>query len=227
MSPRAGVALAEDFRARTQGLSVPDLRRATQKFWREHQKDPQPMFSALSGLWAGPDPVEEPASRLGIVILAGPAAAAGVPQAQDFLLKEVPADPDWRIQEGLAKAFDWMCDLQGWEASLPTIDVWVAHSEPNVRRAASEGPRVWTKRAYFDHHPEQAVEILGRLRADESLYVRKSVANALSDISKPYPELVLKALEAWADEGASTAFVVRNAARHLRKTHPEQLPFTT
>ena len=32
---------------------------------------------------------------------------------------------------------------------------------------------------------------------DESEYVRKSIGNALRDISKKYPELILKELNSW------------------------------
>jgi 3-methyladenine DNA glycosylase AlkC len=52
-----------------------------------------------------------------------------------------------------------------------------------VRRAAAEGPRIWTTRACFKDHPEVAVSLLSALKDDESEYVRKSVGNALRDIS--------------------------------------------
>jgi 3-methyladenine DNA glycosylase AlkC len=38
---------------------------------------------------------------------------------------------------------------------------------------------------------------LTKYKADESEYVRKSVGNALKDISKTFPELIKKELEKW------------------------------
>jgi hypothetical protein len=216
--------LAGEFRASTQGLSVPMLHKATATFWRAHQDRPDRVFAAMLELWPRTAGETDRPVRLGAVMTSGPAAAAGVSGAAEFLTGEVAGEADWRVQEALAKAFDWMCDEIGWPAALPVIDDWIGHAHPNVRRAASEGPRVWTRRPYFDQHPAKALEILGRLRSDPSEYVRKSVANAVSDLSKSEPELVLAALHRWAAEGPACAYVVRHAARHLRKTHPDRLP---
>jgi 3-methyladenine DNA glycosylase AlkC len=61
----------------------------------------------------------------------------------------------------------------------------------HVRRLASEGsrPRLpWSFRlSAFAADPSLAFPILDRLKADPSLYVRKSVANHLNDISKDHP----------------------------------------
>lgn len=48
-----------------------------------------------------------------------------------------------------------------------------------------------TSRPYFKDNPNVAIELLSTRKEDESEYVRKSVGNALRDISKKYPELVL------------------------------------
>ena len=39
--------------------------------------------------------------------------------------------------------------------------------------------------------------MLANLHADESEYVRKSVGNALRDISKKFPDLVMAELDSW------------------------------
>lgn len=67
----------------------------------------------------------------------------------------------------------------------------------NVRRAVSEGLRVWTSRPYFKDNPRTAIQLLSAYREDTSEYVRKSVGNALKDISKKYPELISKELNLW------------------------------
>jgi len=80
---------------------------------------------------------------------------------------------------------------------LETINEWLNNKNPNVRRAVTEGLRIWTKRPYFENNPQEAINILSKFKTDESEYVRKSVGNALKDISKTYPELVKKELSKW------------------------------
>ncbi len=71
----------------------------------------------------------------------------------------------------------------------------------HVRRWASEGsrPRLpWgqkLKKSIDD--PKPGLEILEHLKFDSELYVRKSVANHLNDISKDHPKLVVQTLKAW------------------------------
>ena len=97
-----------------------------------------------------------------------------------LLRQRVSLDKDWRVQETLAKAFDGYCKDSGYEKSLPVIEDWLSDENPNVRRAVTEGLRIWTGRDYFREHPEVAIKLLSRLKADESEYVRKSVGNALA-----------------------------------------------
>ena len=129
-----------------------------------------------------------------------------------FLRDDVSADSNWRVQEVLAKAFDDFCAVRGYEAALPVIDEWLSDSRPNVRRAVTEGLRIWTSRPYFRDHPGDAVSRLSRLRSDSSEYVRKSVGNALRDISKKHPELVAAELETWSLETKEVAQVYRLAS---------------
>ena len=70
-------------------------------------------------------------------------------------------------------------------------------SNPNTRRAVTEGLRIWTSRPYFKENPMEAIERLADLREDSSEYVRKSVGNALRDISKKYSELIKTELNNW------------------------------
>lgn len=95
------------------------------------------------------------------------------------------------MQEILAMAFDNHCAIIGYETALPLIKEWLNNDCINVRRAVTEGLRIWTSRPYFKDNPNVAIELLSTRKEDESEYVRKSVGNALRDISKKYPELVL------------------------------------
>lgn len=129
-----------------------------------------------------------------------------------FLRDDVSADSNWRVQEVLAKAFDDFCAVRGYEAALPVIDEWLSDPRPNVRRAVTEGLRIWTSRPYFRDHPGDAIARLSKLRSDASEYVRKSVGNALRDISKKHPDLVAAELRTWSLETTEVAQVYRRAS---------------
>ena len=102
-----------------------------------------------------------------------------------------------RIQEILAKAFDEFCKQTGYEKSLPVIDDWLQNNNPNVRRAVTEGLRIWTSRPYFKDNPDEAIKRIATLKEASSEYVRKAVANSLRDISKKFPELIKEELDSW------------------------------
>ena len=134
--------------------------------------------------------------------------AANSKEAIEFLKRSVSQDNDWRVQEILAKAFDGYCADVGYEQAVPVIKKWLADSSPNVRRAVTEGLRIWTGRPFFRDHPEVAIQFLSQLRNDESEYVRKSAGNALRDISKKHIELVKTELRQWD---------ITN--KHIKQTH--------
>ena len=117
--------------------------------------------------------------------------------AYDFLKNYVSKNPSWQVQEFLAMAFDNYCKNKGYEKSLKIIQEWLKDKNENNRRAVTEGLRIWTKRPYFNEHPDEAIKILSEHKTDESEYVRKSVGNALRDISKEYPELIKTELKKW------------------------------
>lgn len=119
------------------------------------------------------------------------------PDALIFLHDVVSRHESWKVQEILAMAFDNYCAKIGYEEALPVIKSWFTDENENVRRAASEGLRVWTSRKYFKEHPEIAIELLASHKNDESEYVRKSAGNSLRDISKKYPDLIRQELNTW------------------------------
>ena len=115
----------------------------------------------------------------------------------EFMRDEVSHDDNWRVQEVLAKAFDEFCKKTGYKQALPIIDEWLKSSNPNTRRAVTEGLRIWTSRPYFKENPNEATKRISGLKEDTSEYVRKSVGNALRDISKKFPELIRIELDSW------------------------------
>ena len=114
-----------------------------------------------------------------------------------YMKDEVSKDSNWRVQEVIAKAFDEFCKKIEYEKALPVIDEWLGSNNPNTRRAVVEGLRIWTSRPYFKENPNEAIRRIANLKDDTSEYVRKSVGNALRDISKKFPELIRIELENW------------------------------
>jgi 3-methyladenine DNA glycosylase AlkC len=137
------------------------------------------------------------------------------PEAFALLLETVSTDPNWRVQEILAQAFDQYCTNEGYAPVLSVIEQWLGHTNANVRRAAVEGPRIWTTRPFFRDNPQRAVALLSPLRSDESEYVRKSVGNALRDISRKHADLVRTELATWDLSDPRTALTHKLAARFL------------
>ena len=55
--------------------------------------------------------------------------------------------------------------------------------------------RIWTSRPYFKDNPDEAIKRIATLKEYSSEYVRKSVGNALRNISKKFPELIKEELD--------------------------------
>ena len=132
-----------------------------------------------------------------------------------FMRDEVSKDDNWRVQEVLAKAFDEFCKKTGYEKALPVIDEWLENNNPNTRRAVTEGLRIWTSRPYFKDNPIEAVRRIAGLKEDTSEYVRKSVGNALRDISKKFPELIKIELSSWKLESKEIKQVYKLASKFI------------
>ena len=133
-----------------------------------------------------------------------------------FMRDEVSKDDNWRVQEVLAKAFDEFCKKTGYEKSLLVIDDWLQNNNPNVRRAVTEGLRIWTSRPYFKDNPSEAVRRIAALKEDSSEYVRKSVGNSLRDISKKFPELIKEELDGWDINSKDIQQVYKLASKFIK-----------
>lgn len=143
--------------------------------------------------------------------------AAELPEALAFLKETVSRNSDWKVQEILAMAFDNYCKDKGYEKSLPVINEWLVSDTANVRRAVTEGLRIWTSRPYFKENPQAAICILSALKGDESEYVRKSAGNALKDISKRFPDLIRKEIETWDISDKKVKQVYTLAGKFINK----------
>lgn len=134
---------------------------------------------------------------------------------------------EFAIQPFLLKHFD---------LTHKTMLGWCDDSSDKVRRLASEGmrPRLpWgLKIQRLCKDPSPLFPILNKLKSDSSLYVRKSVANNINDISKDNPDIAIKLCRDWltecrGDQGEAaknTDFIIRVGTRTLIKDgNPEVL----
>lgn len=118
--------------------------------------------------------------------------------------------------------------VQDQKTTLATMLAWTRDRDEHVRRLASEGcrPRLpWGLRLQnLIRDPSPLAPILDALNCDEAIYVRKSVANNLNDITKDHPEWVLSRLMKWDLTAAGTGWIARHACRTLiKRGHPETL----
>lgn len=98
---------------------------------------------------------------------------------------------------------------------------WSLHPDEHIRRLASEGsrPRLpWGQSVpAIKVNPEQTLPILNNLKEDNSLYVRKSVANHINDISYTHPDIVLEIANEWYGKQKNTDWIIKHACRALLK----------
>ena len=63
---------------------------------------------------------------------------------------------------------------------------------------------------------EEAIHRLAALKADPSEYVRKSVGNALRDISKKFPDFTRKEVETWSLDSKEIKQVYHLASKLIK-----------
>jgi len=112
--------------------------------------------------------------------------------------------------------------LQDPKKAMRQMLKWSRSRNHHVRRLSSEGCRSrlpWSFRLQmFVEDPTPVLAILENLKDDPELYVRKSVANHLNDISKDHPELILGLAEKWIGKSENTDWIVNHALRTLLKS---------
>jgi 3-methyladenine DNA glycosylase AlkC len=125
---------------------------------------------------------------------------------------------DWREREVAATILVEASKKKPSEVVAEML-LWADHSDPNVRRAASEGLRGVARRS-----PELMLPVLSKLKSDPNTYVKKSVANVLRNAGNYHPEFVLGVCEEWA-VGASphTAWIIKDGLRKLKGRYAEKV----
>ncbi len=110
------------------------------------------------------------------------------------------------------------------------FELWITDDNEHVRRLVSEGtrPRLpWGMQLkQFIEDPSPNLSLLSHLHTDESLYVRRSVANHLNDIAKDNPEVVITICQQWQKTAIqkpdkanmdNSQWVIKHATRSLIK----------
>ncbi|MDO6763312.1 DNA alkylation repair protein [Agarivorans sp. 1_MG-2023] len=116
------------------------------------------------------------------------------------------------------------------ELTWSRLHDWCEDEDEHIRRLASEGcrPRLpWGAQLKgLIGDPTPILALLDKLKADDSLYVRRSVANNLNDISKDHPEQVLALCQRWQSKASEEVeWVIKHATRSLVKQgHPLSFP---
>ena len=104
---------------------------------------------------------------------------------------------------------------------------WSQSKNVHVRRLSSEGirPRLpWAKKLdQFILDPKPILPILENLKQDESLFVKKSVANNLNDILKDNYDTGIEVLKKWSETcNTDTQWIIEHAIRNeIKKGNPE------
>lgn len=117
--------------------------------------------------------------------------------------------------------------IQYEKKTLSLMLKWSKSKNVHVRRLSSEGlrPRLpWAKKLdQFIDDPTPILSILENLKEDESMFVKKSVANNLNDILKDNYAIGIKVLKRWSkNKNRNTQWIIKHALRNeLKKGNNE------
>jgi len=106
------------------------------------------------------------------------------------------------------------------EETIQKLKEWAKSTNFHLRRLASEGSRPklpWsTKLETFIENPEPVFEILNILKEDEIKFVKKSVANNITDYLKVNYEKAKELLIAWSNSSnINTKWIIKYATRKI------------
>lgn len=108
------------------------------------------------------------------------------------------------------------------ERMLKVLQQWAVDDNVHLRRLVSEGtrPRLpWgTRLSIYDENYQPILDLLTQLRNDPELYVRRSVANHLNDLTKDRASLVIELLKEWQQTpNKKIEWIIKHALRSLIK----------
>jgi 3-methyladenine DNA glycosylase AlkC len=107
------------------------------------------------------------------------------------------------------------------EETMNQMKIWAKSEDEHLRRLASEGCRSRLPWAValpkFKKDPSKVLEIIEILKNDPSIYVRKSVANNLNDISKDHPHIIKEFVKNNQGISKELSWISKHASRTLLK----------
>ena len=114
------------------------------------------------------------------------------------------------------------------KTTIRVMEQWSNDKNHHVRRLASEGSRPRLPWSFnldaVIENPKLTKTILENLKEDNELYVRKSVANHLNDISKEHADYMIDLINTWDKKNSHTAWIIKHASRTLiKKGHSASL----
>lgn len=143
-----------------------------------------------------------------------------------------PFDVSMELQYELTQRFTCEFSIRPFiendqERTMGILYKWMNDPNPHVRRLCSEGtrPRLpWaSKLKDLAKDPTPSIKILEKLKDDDNLYVRRSVANHVGDIAKDHLDLALDLCEDWLKVGTKEVnWVIRHAVRNPIKKGNER-----
>lgn len=111
--------------------------------------------------------------------------------------------------------------LKDEDKTIKQMLLWAKSDNEHIRRLSCEGcrPRLpWAVALNsFKKDPKKILQILELLKNDESLYVRKSVANNLNDISKDNPLVLIDFVSKNLNKSKNLDWICKHASRTLLK----------
>jgi len=120
-----------------------------------------------------------------------------LPQVKS-LIELAAADHEWSVRETAIYPII-SCLRKEPEITFQYLNYLTSKNNENLRRLVSESLRPsnsvkWLRNADKN---DKVLLILSKIKADNSIYVRKSVGNNLKDLSKYMPEKILDLMENW------------------------------
>jgi len=144
----------------------------------------------------------------------------GIHSLSDALpgIRKLASHKDWKKREDAATALVEISKKKE-DDIIREMIIWAGNKEPNIRRAASEGLRGVARR-----NPEKILPVFEKLKTDDSLYVKKSVAALLRAISKKNPEFLLDLCRKWARlKNKKTNWIIKQGIKKLSEEQQEEL----
>jgi 3-methyladenine DNA glycosylase AlkC len=130
------------------------------------------------------------------------------------------ASSDWEVRELAQMFFRKLIKKHPGEMKEYLLKL-VKSEDANIRRFVAETLRPVQENRWFYKNPDYPLSILRSMFKESSPYPRTSVGNNLSDLAKPYPDLVYDLVKELVDSGDKNSYwIAYRACRNLVKKEP-------